>query len=391
MAQTVERHRKANSPKRGSRKLPPSTVSTHSGAEKLGYRPALDGMRAFAVVAVMLFHFQVFRYFRGGWEAVDIFFVLSGFLITTLLYEEHVTIGRISLSKFYARRALRLFPALATVVIIWTIIFFLFRNHAWLWQTTSQKGTVPPDPIKVAVKSWLGTLTYSTNWLRVFGNPTFPLNHFWTLAIEEQFYLAWPFLLLRILRFRRCDLMTMGLAAVSAIWCAAVWMTTNSYQHAGFGTDCQASSLLIGAALALAWKKGTLAWIPDWAVRAAAIFAITGLIGCLFLLGDLISLDFLGFITLIAGATATLILWLLRTDRQPWLLTNPWVVYIGKISYALYLWHVLFAEWLYGTGFLGAAVGIGLSFLAAVLSRHLIELPALRRKTHYEVVGAKPV
>jgi peptidoglycan/LPS O-acetylase OafA/YrhL len=337
----------------------------------------------------MLTHFQAFRYFRGGWEGVDIFFVLSGFLITTLLYEEHATSGRVSLPKFYARRALRLFPALATVLIIWTILFLLFRNEAWLWATANeQHATVPIDPVRAAAKGWLGALTYSTNWLRIVGNPDFPLDHFWTLAIEEQFYVLWPVVLLGLLRLRRPDLITAGLAAASAAWCAAVWEFTKSWQHAGFGTDCQASSLLMGAALALAWKKDTLSWLPDWAVRFAAAFAAISLAGCLLVLDDLVALDFLGFIVLIAGATAALILWVLRTDRRPWLLTNRGVVHVGKLSYALYLWHVLFADWFHAMGLAGAVFGVALSFVAAELSRRLIELPALRRKRRYEVVEA---
>lgn len=177
-------------------------------------------MRAFAVGAVMLLHFQAFRYFRGGWEGVDMFFVLSGFLITTLLYEEHTATGRILLSKFYARRALRLFPALAVVVIIWTIIFLLFQDHAWLWATTNvQQAAVPPDPIKVALKSWLGALTYSTNWLRVFGNPNFPLNHFWTLARRAVLsHLAFPSFLASAISSMRSHCDRLGGCISGLVW-----------------------------------------------------------------------------------------------------------------------------------------------------------------------------
>lgn len=358
---------------------------------KLGYLPALDGLRAFAVTAVMLGHFWTYRYFPGGWEGVDIFFVLSGFLITTLIYEERVTTGRFSFSKFYKRRALRLFPALATVVAVWTVLFFVFHGDAWFWATaTKPDAVVPTDTLRFALKGWIGALTYSTNWLRMTGNSYFPLNHFWTLAIEEQFYLLWPIILLGVVRFRRCDLITLGLAATSAAWCAYVWEATHSYQHAGFGTDCQASSLLLGAALALAWKKGTLAWIPGWAIRFSAAFAAIGLLGCLFVLYDLTPADFLGFTTIIAGATAALILWLLRSERQPWLLTNPLVVHIGKLSYGLYLWHVLFADWFHSNGPLGMVIGVALSFVAAESSRRLIEMPALRLKRRYEVIKAAP-
>lgn len=211
------------------------------------YMPGLDGIRAFAVFAVIAYHLG-FRWASGGFLGVGVFFVLSGYLITDLLIMEWVNTGQINLRDFWIRRARRLLPGqliVLIVVAVWMALFNFFELvNIW--------------------SDWLASLFYFTNWWFIFndvgyfsnfGQPS-PLLHFWSLAVEEQFYLAWPFLLLLGLHFVHKRKLLIGFilisALVSALGMAFLYQpglmdTSRVY----FGTDTRAFALLIGAALAL--------------------------------------------------------------------------------------------------------------------------------------------
>src|SRR5262245_21094061 len=204
----------------------------------LGYKPELDGLRAVAVMSVLLMHGGM-PGFHWGYIGVDLFFVLSGYLITSILLREQLRTGQISLLSFYQRRALRLFPALAVLCIVFlAYAFFVLR-----------------DPTQ-GLREIVVVALYLSNWTRAAGL-NFPewLGHTWSLAIEEQFYLLWPLVLLAISAARRP--IPLLLAVAGAIVAVSCWRLTLVMHGASTdrlynGTDTRADALLMGVALALA-------------------------------------------------------------------------------------------------------------------------------------------
>ena len=158
---------------------------------RLGYRPALDGLRGIAILAVLAFHSRAF-FLEGGFIGVDLFFVLSGFLITVLLVQEKAKHGRIDFKAFYIRRALRLLPAMLGLLTA-------------LWVATLVLGDRFATDAALMGKVMAVTLAYVPNWVLAFDLGAWPsaLTHVWSLAIEEQFYLLWPALLVACLSARR--------------------------------------------------------------------------------------------------------------------------------------------------------------------------------------------
>jgi len=357
-----------------------TTRPAHAG--RLGYRPGLDGLRAVGILTVLAFHVGAFsgtRVLDGGFLGVQVFFVISGFLITALLLEEHERNERISLGKFYVRRALRLFPALFAAVAV-AAIYSTFAPRNQLHDTAHEA---------------VAAVFYWDNWfhaLRV--GPNTILLHTWSLSIEEQFYLLWPLLLLLALHFRRSRtrlwLLPLALAAGTVIGRAAVIATdSHQFNRLYFGTDTRADALLIGCTLALVWARGWLqaaarafAWLAVPAVVVLALlmwFAtvpgrslyLYGLLACSLAAGVLI-------VNVVAGRPAPLV-------RA---LELPALVFVGKISYGLYLWHYV-VFWIvrdYTGGWsLAARVPLELAIAAgvAVASYYLLELPIVRRKARF--------
>ncbi|MCO5311815.1 MAG: acyltransferase [Microthrixaceae bacterium] len=170
-------------------------ASTHAPPE-LGYRPALDGIRAIAIVMVVASHSHP-TLFKGGALGVDVFFAMSGFLITTLLLQElSVTSGPYPFRRFYARRSLRLFPALYTTV-TFTALYIVWRRDR-LDSFLRMAGVDDPYPWTLWAKFVLGTATYTTNLIGVTTTPGNLLGHSWSLAVEEQYYLIWPAVLVLV-------------------------------------------------------------------------------------------------------------------------------------------------------------------------------------------------
>ena len=211
------------------------------------YRPGLDGLRALAVAAVILYHGQV-SWAKGGFLGVDVFFVLSGFLITSLLLTEHEKTGRIGLTAFWSRRARRLLPALFLVLAAVAL-------YAVVWAQPSELGTIRGDG--------LASLLYVSNWkfiytgasyFQAFQSPS-PLTHTWSLAIEEQWYLLWPLAVILMMRVFRGNRKTMtaaivGLALASATLMAVLFHPGSDPSRVYYGTDTRSQALLVGAALA---------------------------------------------------------------------------------------------------------------------------------------------
>ena len=352
----------------------------------IGYQPALDGIRALAVAAVVLFHAGVAG-LDGGFLGVDTFFVLSGFLITSLLLTEHRRTGRLDLGRFWIRRARRLLPALLAMLLT-TVV----AGHILL----------DPDALGLLRTDAYATLAYIANWRMIFRGTGYvaataapsPLQHTWSLGIEEQFYLFWPLLVAGVLawpaaRRSRATLIAVCVAGAGAsqLACSRLFQP-DGVSRAYYGTDTRAQALLIGAATAALLMSADPAAPQRRGPRArAALGMLAG-----------------------AAALATLWLWHTATDQAAWLyhggltgaalataviichatlhprsvlariLSVPPLVWVGRISYGIYLWHwplftYLTADATGLTRWRLLVVRLAGTLAIAIVSYHLIEQP----------------
>ena len=369
----------------------------------------LDGMRAIAVSLVVIYHLFPPALFPGGFIGVDVFFVISGFLITTLLLREHTATGRIRLGAFWIRRARRLLPALVLVVTV-------CASAAWL---------LGGDVLLRAGEQVFGAFTFSYNWVSIAGNTDYfglaapeLFRNFWSLAVEEQFYVVWPLVLPLFLLIPR----TWGrvgaallLGAASAAWMAAV-TASGSVTRGYFGTDTHSFGILLGVALAFVlapvlrvaaaeasppivlaggWKVVTLTRDSGVRARTRLVTAVVGALALAGLVavalvpatpttatfpGALIAASVLSAVS-IAAAVWPGSAFGPRLDRKP-------LRWIGDRSYGFYLWHwpllVLVVAGLQGTGpevgfspWVGAGV-LALTLVMAELSYRGLETPIRR-------------
>ena len=242
---------------KGAHTAKTNTGATHSSATyqqaparpKSRYIPALDGLRTLAVVAVVLYHLNL-TWAQGGLLGVTIFFVLSGYLITRLLLNEVAKTGRIDLKSFWIRRIRRLFPAVVTVVVVTCALCTVF-NHVML---TKMRPDILPSLL--FFNNWW-QIAQNVSYFNALGDPS-PLTHFWSLAIEEQFYLIWPPLLFAMVSMHvskpNTRRVVLGLSAVSALAMMALYNPAADPSRVYYGTDTRVFSLLLGA-----W----MAFIPD--------------------------------------------------------------------------------------------------------------------------------
>jgi peptidoglycan/LPS O-acetylase OafA/YrhL len=348
----------------------------------LGHVPALDGVRGVAVLLVVCCHLivgfypaSVYTVLPGGFMGVDIFFVLSGFLITSLLLTEQRKSNGISLLAFYRRRALRLLPALVGLLIAHFVYTF-----------------VVGDPIGLELKSIAVVLLYVENWWAVTGHPvTAGLQHLWSLSIEEQFYAVWPLVTLAIFTVRRsARFVTCGLGAavlLVMLWRAHVWVDGTNYYAVGkfqFRTDLRADSLLVGALAAHLWIRQR---VPRRGLSVAASCSTLFIALCLLRLRPQSGFLFKGGFTLFAVAVAVVIVAVVDggwfgTRLCAWLPLRA----VGRVSYGLYLWHlpVMFAVARYTTGWPAlerATLALVISAVCTIASWYLVEVPFLRRKS----------
>lgn len=315
-------------------------------------------MRAFAVGAVLLFHGYCGA-FPGAWIGVDMFFVLSGFLITSLLVSEIQMRGTIALGSFYLRRALRLTPAFAVMLCAVAVFEFLIK----------------PAPASDAKWSLLMAATYMMNWnmALAWGNLG-PLAHCWSLSVEEQFYLVWPVLLLVIPAAARLRA-TIWLLALVVGW--KLWLVGQGvpYERVYAGFDTHSDSLLVGCCLAqLTVAPGRIHWLARRCVVPVLLLA-----GLALTLRDDRAFSLTAGILLSALCTAWIILASTLPGRLRNILTHAVPVYVGRISYGIYLWHAMLLH--YATDLLPPALNILPALLAipiAAVSFHAIEQPILR-------------
>jgi peptidoglycan/LPS O-acetylase OafA/YrhL len=343
---------------------------------RLGYRPELDGVRAIAIALVVGLH--SFGWPRKGALGVDLFFVLSGFLITTLLLEERAQTGRVSLPAFFRRRALRLLPALLTMLCVYATVESALGRRPWL-------GIV------------FG-LAYVANIAEAAGSTALQpgLGHLWSLAQEEQFYLLWPALLLIAIRRGVMPLRLLGFLILVIVierlvfFANGVALEPRIYR----GPDTHADPLLVGCAAAFVFRLRR----PAWVERSSAHLAIVALalVTAAAIAGAHLGIYFyvLPVLPAFAGICALLILSVAWTATGPvaWLLATKPFVFLGRISYSLYLWHVPIFVWM-GGGFtsahpalghrnpLLAIVAIAAAIAAATASHYVIERPFLRLKS----------
>ncbi len=356
------------------------------GGFRLGYRPELDGLRGVAVLAVMAYHCGLRRLIPGGFLGVDLFFVLSGFLITVLLLREQQQNGRIHLPRFYLRRVLRLAPALVVMLAVCCV-----------WAALRTK----PDRAAVIYQAATLTACQSANWAACASVPMDLLGHAWSLSLEEQFYLAWPLLLVLFLRFgasrrRMAWLVVAGIAA-SALLRAALWLGPWPAGALAAATTLfgRADSLLAGCLVGLLASEGRLPRSPGsrQALRIAAAFSALFLVLLGILTKNGSSFLYLGGYTVVAASAAVVIAALVNAPPKlaSRLLSAPPLLWTGRISYGLYLWHFpllsLVPKLLHGLipathrlPALDAPVAYALAFAAAVMSYWVVERPFLRWK-----------
>jgi peptidoglycan/LPS O-acetylase OafA/YrhL len=328
---------------------------------------ALDGLRTVAVLLVFVHHVDQ-NAFPGGFIGVDVFFVISGYLITSLLLREREMTGDIRLSRFYLRRALRLYPALLVLVFVVTPIAAI--DHI---------GWPAPDG--------LAAVFYVTDlWSNVFGHLTL-LLHTWSLSVEEQFYLVWPIVLLFLLR-RNLPLrpVLIGLAAISVLITYGVF---SAHVHRLLVIQYLPTSHLTELVAGILLAVGELHDPKRWLVR------LGGLPVALLALGALVVAEFTLPGEWWAFPLATIACWppvahlvLHRDSRLSAALRFPPVVWLGQRSYAFYLWHypiiLLLLRQPKLTHWEVAAIALPLTLALTAVSWRLVETPFLRLKARFE-------
>ncbi|MBK5305088.1 MAG: acyltransferase [Frankiaceae bacterium] len=359
----------------------------------LGHSPALDGLRGLALVLVLVYHFTgVAGPLPGGWSGVDVFFVLSGFLITALILDERKVHGRVSIGRFYARRALRLLPALLAMLAVWCLLLLVFHDQHWFGAVPNGDKSGGSVDVLPALGHVALVLTYGINWVHAIFQGHAPLGHLWSLAVEEQFYLVWPLLLLFFLKLpsarRVWPVLVLAIASAALPW--FLYDGGAGKNRIYFGTDTRAVGLLLGAAAALIWhrrrSRGLAARLPG--VRAWA--------GVLFVSGVAVYLanmpaKFIVAPTLLGLAVAQIVPYLV--DHPTSVLARPlsWrpLTWVGKRSYALYLWHYLWATWTHPLPVAyGMPIGVAGALLCTVLSWRFVEAPALRYAVRFKPAPA---
>ncbi len=302
---------------------------------RLEFRGDIEGMRAVAVLLVVIGHASI-GWFAGGFVGVDVFFVISGFLITSLLTQELTATGTISIRQFYTRRALRLLPA-STVVLLVTVI------AAWSWLSPLRFA----DTVKDVVASAFYAINFrlagvGTDYL-ASGEPPSPVQHFWSLAVEEQFYMFWPVLILLVtLWSRRRGQARLGplavvLAALTAGSLGLSWFVTGqSAPWAYFGSHTRAWELGIGALVALGAAK--FARMPRVAAELAAWTGLGAIITAAVVYDEFTPFPGVAALLPVAGAASLLAAGCSASSAGRLLGVAPMRI-LGKLSYGWYLWH----------------------------------------------------
>jgi peptidoglycan/LPS O-acetylase OafA/YrhL len=352
-------------------------------ALKFGYRPELDGLRGISILLVYIHHLY-YPLMPGGFFGVDVFFVLSGFLITSLLVQEQERKGSISLKDFYIRRALRLMPALLTFILV-------IGGFALIFLDTIRRAAT--------FHGILMALSYASNWFIASGyfTPNNPLGITWSLAIEEQFYLTWPLSLSLALRYklgRRWFFYILALAIVIIPMHRKVLAVYGAnVMRLYYASDTRADTLLIGCLMGLLVSWQLLPHNKGFEISIKSLAALA-----VVFLGYMVStaspvdrmLYLYGGYTLVALSIGLILIVLVVWPPKVVLsvLRFKPLVWIGRISYGLYLWHWPVRLFVYSRYGLPASVGelliaVGLSLSMATLSYYFVEKSFLRWKKSF--------
>ena len=363
------------------------------------YIPAIDGLRALAVLAVIFYHLG-FSWIPGGFLGVDLFFVISGYVITRLLLDSIAQSGGLDLRGFYIARARRLLPAL---------LFTIFT-------TTIAIGIWAPDTIKRLVTDIPFSVTGTMNWWLVarqqdyfesIGRPPL-LQHTWSLAVEAQFYLIWPLILYFVLKKlgkNRIPVAAIIIAAASGVALLLVSLSLDSaseskVSHIYFGTDTHSIGLFLGAALAVSWIPQN--FTTDLSKKAQNFIDGVGIFGFLGILSTFLLIDeseptLYKIAFPLAGLFGAAIVMSIvhPASRCAPLLANPVLLWIGERSYAIYLWHWIIFQVtrpsvdLAGSAWALYSLRILIVFALADISLRYVEIPIRRGAIRHWVKGLK--
>ena len=372
-------------------------AETAANARTFRHIPALDGLRGLAVVAVVLYHF-VPELVPAGFIGVDVFLVLSGFLITSLALEEVHRTNSMSVSGFFSRRARRLLPAAIATIVVVVLVARLLGG-----------GAVDAGLRGQSVAS----LTYVANWWSIGQNNSYqaafgaesPLNHFWSLAVEEQFYLVFPILLIGIIAVlkrkvglhRLAHFALIGSVIGALASCALMWILRDpgtDPSRVYFGTDTRSQALFVGIAIACIVRlrpANPAKRLQQTTITTAALLGLAVLVGVATTADFRSDWLYTGGFLLIAGAAGIIVLSLNGNDSVLSKgLSHPWLCRLGLVSYGLYLWHwpvkvFVTAQRLHLSDDRSGrielfVIRIALTALATALSWYLIEQPFRRRK-----------
>lgn len=305
--------------------------------------PAIDGLRAVAVIAVILYHLGV-SWIPGGFLGVDLFFVISGYVITRLLLDSIQRSGGLDLRDFYRARARRLLPPLLFMASLTLLYISIFAQD-----TVKRFLTDLPFSISGAMNWWL--VFREQDYFETIGRPPL-LQHTWSLAVEAQFYLIWPLILLVVLKYfgkKRIPGAALGIAAVSGLVLMAVSFeldasSGSAVSHIYFGTDTHSIGLFLGSALAVSWVPQNFEVIVSKKAQdfidGIGVFGFIGILAT-FLFIDESDPTLYRIAFPLAGlfGTAIIISIVHPASRFAPLLSNRVLLWIGERSYAIYLWH----------------------------------------------------
>lgn len=347
------------------------------------YVRALDGVRGLAIVLVVLDH-SAGQWFVGGSLGVDVFFVLSGFLITGILLHEREKRGVISLRNFYARRALRLVPALLALLALVAILPWIF----------------PPATTVSKLTAIVSTLCYVSNYVQTAGGASLGnLGHTWSLSVEEQFYILWPLTMIWLMSRSRLKAalywLIFGFMVVRFIGVGVTGLTGDGW------LSSHADELLIGALLAALWQEEGLQRLAEHSTIAWTGLAVLAILFVVmdfaYRAGHGTQAAAFGVLSLAAVSAAALIAHLAtgRPSAVHKLFSSKPLVVLGKVSYGIYLYHLpIFNEVRYYRPLQSRSLGVALEYLLTAVvvaaSWHLLEKPALRLKRSFSLERSAP-